>query len=79
MTRFKTTASLAALLCVALPAFAEIDLSGSWTAKNTEDAMERGAGPNPDDWAGLPFNESGREKALSFSQSTISMPERICW
>ena len=41
--------------------------------------MERGAGPNPDDWAGLPFNESGRAKALSFSQSIISMPERICW
>jgi len=41
--------------------------------------MERGAGPNPDDWAGLPFNDAGRAKALSFSQSTISMPERICW
>ena len=48
-------------------------------AKNHEDALERGAGPNPDDWAGLPFNESGRAKALSFSQSIISMPERICW
>jgi hypothetical protein len=41
--------------------------------------MERGAGPNPDDWAGLPFNDSGRAKALTFSQSVISMPERICW
>ena len=67
------------LISAALPALAEIDLSGSWTAKNHEDAMERGAGPNPDDWAGLPFNASGRAKALSFSQSTISMPERICW
>jgi hypothetical protein len=67
------------LTCLALPALAEIDLSGSWTSKNHEDAMERGAGPNPDDWAGLPFNASGRAKALSFSQSTISMPERICW
>ena len=67
------------LIAAALPALAEIDLSGSWTSKNHEDAMERGAGPNPDDWAGLPFNASGRAKALSFSQSTISMPERICW
>jgi len=67
------------LFSAALPALAEIDLSGSWTSKNHEDAMERGAGPNPDDWAGLPFNASGRAKALSFSQSTISMPERICW
>jgi hypothetical protein len=67
------------LLSVALPALAEIDLSGSWTSKNHEDSMERGAGPNPDDWAGLPFNDAGRAKALSFSQSIISMPERICW
>ena len=63
----------------AFPRMAEIDLSGSWASKNHEDAMERGAGPNPDDWAGLPFNEAGRAKALSFSQSIISMPERICW
>ncbi len=67
-----------ALLCVAWPAAAQIDLSGSWAAKNFEDAMERGAGPNPLDFAGLPFNESGRAKALSYSQSQLSMPERIC-
>jgi len=79
MTLNKMTVGLATLLCVGFPALAEIDLSGSWTAKNHEDAMERGAGPNPDDWAGLPFNDAGRAKALSFSQSTISMPERICW
>jgi hypothetical protein len=35
---------VAALLAVGFPALAEIDLSGSWTAKNHEDAMERGAG-----------------------------------
>jgi hypothetical protein len=75
----RITIGLATMLCVGFPALAEIDLSGSWTSKNHEDAMERGAGPNPDDWAGLPFNDAGRAKALSFSQSTISMPERICW
>ena len=79
MTPRKMLFGSAILLCAGIPALAEIDLSGSWTAKNHEDAMERGAGPNPDDWAGLPFNEAGRAKALSFSQSTISMPERICW
>ena len=42
---------------------------GSWVSKNHEDGMERGAGPKPDDWAGLPFNDAGRAKALSFSQS----------
>ena len=62
MSRNKVSLSLAMLLSVGLPALAEIDLSGSWTAKNHEDNMERGAGPNPDDWAGLPFNEAGRAK-----------------
>jgi hypothetical protein len=79
MTWNKISLNLALVLCVGLPALAEIDLSGSWTAKNHEDAMERGAGPNPADWAGLPINDAARAKALSFSQSTISMPERICW
>src|SRR5215471_16941430 len=79
MIRNITMVALAALLCSTAPALAEIDLSGSWQSINHEDALERGAGPNPADWAGLPFNESGRAKALSFSQSIISMPERTCW
>src|SRR5271170_4955168 len=79
MISHKISLTAAIFLCVAFPALAEIDLSGSWTSKNHEDNMERGAGPNPDDWTGVPFNEAGRAKALSFSQSTISMPERICW
>src|SRR3984885_6063090 len=79
MTRNKIIPGLAMLLCVGLPALAEIDLSGSWASKNHEDGMERGPGPNPVDFAGLPLNDSGRAKALSFSQSIISGPERICW
>jgi hypothetical protein len=75
----KWSLSLAMAFCVAVPALAETDLSGSWSAINDEDSMERGAGPNPADWAGLPFNEAGRAKALSYEQSVISMPERICW
>ena len=61
-----------------LPALAQIDLSGSWASKNHEDALERGAGPNPGDFTGIPFNDAGRAKALSYKQSQISMPERIC-
>ena len=79
MTRNKIILGLAMLVSVGLPALAEIDLSGSWASKNHEDGMERGAGPNPVDFAGLPLNDSGRAKALSFSQSIISEPERICW
>jgi hypothetical protein len=79
MTRNKIILGLAMLVSVGLPALAEIDLSGSWASKNHEDGLERGAGPNPVDFAGLPLNDSGRAKALSFSQSIISEPERICW
>jgi hypothetical protein len=67
-----------ALLCAGLPALAQVDLSGSWQSKNHEDALERGAGPNPGDFTGIPFNESGRAFALMNSQSQLSMPERIC-
>ena len=66
------------LLCAAFPALAQVELSGTWTSKNHEDALERGAGPNPVDFTGIPFNESGRAKSLSYVQSQISMPERIC-
>jgi hypothetical protein len=79
MARHKISLYLTISLCAALPALAEVDLSGSWSSKNHEDALERGWGPHPADWTGIPFNDSGRARALSYSQSTISMPERICW
>lgn len=78
MTRIQISLSAALLLCAGLAQAQGIDLSGSWASKNHEDALERGAGPNPDDFTGIPFNASGRAKALSYSQSQISMPERIC-
>ena len=43
MTPTKAIIAAAALFGLAFPALAEIDLSGSWSAKNHEDAMERGA------------------------------------
>ena len=52
MTRTIAVLALASILCSSAPARAEIDLSGSWASINHEDALERGGGPNPDDWAG---------------------------
>ena len=78
MTRTKASLAAAIFLCAGLPAAAQIDLSGSWQSKNHEDALERGAGPNPGDFTGIPFNASGRAFALTNSQSQLSMPERIC-
>jgi len=71
-------APYAILVLAGVPAFAQIDLSGSWQSINHEDALERGGGPYTVDYAGLPFNESGRARALLYRQSQLSMPERIC-
>jgi hypothetical protein len=69
---------LAGLLAAAAPARAQVELSGSWAARNHEDALERGAGPYAVDYTGLPLNDDGREKALSYSASQLGMIERQC-
>src|SRR5207302_2472821 len=58
--------------------FAQVDLSGDWVAYGHEDAMERGAGPLPVDFMGIPFNEAGRARGLLYMASLIAMPERQC-
>jgi len=60
------------------PMFAQTELSGSWAARNHEDALERGAGPYAVDYTGLPLNDDGRAKALSYSASQLAMIERQC-
>jgi hypothetical protein len=67
-----------AVLLVAAPAWAQVELSGSWAARNHEDALERGAGPYAVDYTGLPLNDDAREKALSYSASQLGMIERQC-
>lgn len=59
-------------------ALAQFELSGSWAARNHEDAMERGPGPYAVDYTGLPINEDARAKALSYSASQMFMIERQC-
>jgi|CXWL01.1.fsa_nt_gi hypothetical protein len=63
---------------VSRPALAQIDLSGSWGARNHEDALERGGGPYAVDYAGLPLTPEGLAKALAYSESQLSMIERQC-
>jgi hypothetical protein len=66
------------LLVTGAPALAQVELSGSWQARNHEDFQDRFQGPSLVDYTGLPLNESGRARALSYSQSQLSMPERVC-
>jgi hypothetical protein len=57
---------------------AQVDLSGPWTARLHEDWAERGPGPEAVDYLGLPINEEARARALAYSISQLSLPERQC-
>jgi hypothetical protein len=59
-------------------AFAQVELTGNWVARNHEDALERGPGPYAVDFTGLPLNDEGRARALSYSADQMSMIERQC-
>jgi hypothetical protein len=67
------TFALAAVLSV--PLFAQVDLSGSWAYRSR---LGNVGGPRAVDYEGLPLNEAGRLRALSYSESQLSMPERQC-
>src|SRR5579872_5825224 len=74
----RATTMLLGLIALVVPTFAQIDLSGSWVARNQEDVMGRMQGPYSVDYTGLPLHEWGLARALSDSQSQLSMPERGC-
>jgi hypothetical protein len=67
----------AAMLCVlsGRPAAAQSELTGSWAARNHEFLAGDGL---PVDFTGIPLNEEGQIRALSYSESQLSMVERQC-
>src|SRR5438034_9434736 len=75
MSLLKTAALVLLLVLLSAPAFAQFDLSGTWASRSNQDDMERGAGPDPVDYLGLPLNDEGRAKALSYNYSMLSLPE----
>ena len=70
--------ALALLVAAAVPASAQVDLSGSWAARNHEDSQLHFQGPAAVDYTALPLNDEGRARALSYSESQLSEPEREC-
>src|ERR1700722_900736 len=56
-------------------AAAQTELTGSWAARNHEFLTGDGV---PVDFTGIPLNEEGRIRALSYSESQLSMVERQC-
>jgi hypothetical protein len=75
-TRIITLAG--ALVVVALPAFAQIELSGSYAPRLYEDYIERGPGSDLGDYTGVPLNDEARAKALMYESTVPSMMERQC-
>jgi hypothetical protein len=72
----RTALALLVLLSAARgTAFAQFELSGSWAARNTEDISRDSY---PVDYLGLPLNEEGRTRALTYNESQLAMIERQC-
>jgi hypothetical protein len=67
----------AAFLCLfaCRIAAAQFEITGSWAARNHEVLSGDGL---PVDFTGIPLNEEGRIRALSYSESQLSMVERQC-
>lgn len=60
------------------PASAQVDLRGNWHVLEHQDFQQSGPGPDVVDYLGLPLNSEGRAKALAYSASILSLPERQC-
>jgi hypothetical protein len=66
------------LTLVSGPAWAQIDLTGSWRTRMYEDFFERGPGSDLADFTGLPLNDEARAKGLKYDPTTFAMRERQC-
>jgi hypothetical protein len=74
LTLAHVVAALLLGLAGAAQAFAQIDLSGAWAARNHEDLE----GMLPGDYTGLPINDEARARADTWLISYQAMPERQC-
>jgi hypothetical protein len=75
-TRFAALLLMTGLLPASLSA--QVDLAGNWQRRAHQDWQERVPGPEAVDYLGLPINDEARTKALSYTASILSLPERQC-
>ena len=66
--------AISLLLFMSMMGFAQIDLSGAWSARNHEDLEGMLLG----DYTGIPINDEARARADSWLPSRQAMPERQC-
>jgi hypothetical protein len=69
---------LAAMTFVPMPAFAQADLSGSWSPRYHEDQLERIPGPELGDYLGLPITDGARRFAETWDPSRLTLLEHQC-
>jgi len=71
----RTALALLVLLWTPLRLYAQAELVGSWAPRNTEDISRDSF---PVDYLGLPLNDEGRTRALTYNESQLAMIERQC-
>jgi glyoxylase-like metal-dependent hydrolase (beta-lactamase superfamily II) len=67
-----------AFLLAALPAVAQIDLSGEFNGIFNEDQPERIPGPEIGDYLGLPITDAARLRGEAWDASILTLPEHQC-
>jgi hypothetical protein len=65
-------------LITAAPAWAQVELSGSYSIRMYEDYIERGPGSFMGDFTGMALSDEGRAKALLYTSNLPSTIERQC-
>ena len=74
----RTAALLWVLTLAAVPASAQIDLTGSYNSRMHEDWFIRGPGQDLADYTGLALSDEARAAALSYEPTLLAMRERQC-
>ena len=73
--RIAVIGALTAAVLSAVPASAQVDLTGTWVRRGQAD---NGYSQEPVDLLGMPLSEDGRAKALSYDIASLSATERQC-
>jgi hypothetical protein len=71
----RTAVAIISVLLQTAPAFAQVDLTGTWVRSSQSD---NGAAREQIDLLGIPVSADGRAKALSYDIGSLSATERQC-
>lgn len=75
VVRLRAALALLLLVTASRGVFAQAELVGTWAPRNTEDISRDSF---PVDYVGLPLNDEGRLRALSYNEAQLAMVERQC-